>query len=194
MEPNIAPFSVTDLTNLLSSDDFCSRLTLIADFNLNLNFEVGFSVARNIYDNTLIYPDEKYILPSEESEFTSLNTFSQTSTFGGWRKGIDEASRRRKLSIEEGEIYPVLAIHIHPFTSEVTPSPEDFESLSYMRRNMYDGNIGYKINVKPIMAIAHLLLEKRKHKNADRKLELLVVQEASDNPLRIENGEPFCQR
>lgn len=188
MEPNIQPITTKYLEEVFSSGKFCRRLTMVADFTLEMNAESSFSVGREIYNNNLIYGLEDSSFPDEGG----VRPLSQTSYAGGWRTGIDKAT---KFSLDEGEVYPFLQLHTHPLASDLTPSPEDFETMFYMRGSTFSGSLCYKINTKPIIGIAMLTTPKKvKGKLSKRKMELLLVQESTDKPILENRGEEFYDK
>lgn len=169
-EPNIQPFTKSDMINLFNSVAFRTRLNSSAHKSWNSDHEFGFAIGRDIFKNKLFYGQvvgtqtSGYGISSEDHSLPALVSES-----------LDEILPEN-MSIITGEIYPLLTIHFHQPRTSFKPTENDLHQFIETKTKLEESPYGHRITYFPIEAIAS-------QPTSDRNIEILLLQPTSEQKL-----------
>lgn len=172
-KPNIRPISGREIEGIFTGRNFIQRLKKAANITWETDHETGFSVIRDIYTSRFLY--------GEVVGFDAENNYTcnpNEGITGRFERSIESLLRKDYLSLEEGNIIPIIDLHMHPFPSTSNPSEPDIRTMFRRRENLiYNKIYGSVINCRPIYIIGS-------QPNQNRNIDLLILQETFEKPLR----------
>lgn len=168
---DIKPVTYADLRELFGGRDFIRKLNQAAKETLKYWDETEFNVARSLYRNELLIGDVISIPDAMDSPWESA--------YAGFSAGLEHLIK--ELDIYEKKVFPLVIYHTHPPTSSSAPSEDDLINMADMREWSYRSEFDYKYDNRPLLAIGSL--------PDKRRLDVLVLQEKSDEPMGLSGAE-----
>jgi hypothetical protein len=170
-EPDIGPIDSAEIMKVMTGKEFMKRLGKAAEITWETDHDTGFSVARDIYRNRLLYGD--VVGFDAENEFAPDPT---NSVLGTYFRSVEPVADRLRLNSAYNDFYPVIRVHMHPWPNTFNPSQADIELFLSTRDCLYRPEYARRIDCRPIFAIGSL-------PSLNKDLELLLLQETRERPL-----------